>query len=106
MADGYVPTVKYIVETLTNSPEEKHQQNKDKFTEENVRKAIIALKIDDSKGNYKYSEQGLLISGHLGQIADKIIETKSGGASSESKTKRKRRRGKGKGKGKSRRNRK
>ena len=110
MAEGYVPTIEFIAKTLRESPEEKHIRNKSKFTEENVRKAIIELGYADKEGKYNNSEMAMNYFGHLGLIADQIInsfpesKSSSGGASSESKTKRKRRRGKGKGK--SRRNRK
>lgn len=116
MAEGFVPSVKFIAKTLSESPEEKHKQNKSKFTEENVRNAIKALNYDDLAGNYKYSEIAMLYDGHLGKIADQIIKSvteskssspESKSSSPESKTKRKRRRrGKGSVKGGSRRNRK
>ena len=117
MAEGSVPSVKFIAKTLSESPEEKHIRNKSKFTEENVRNAIIVLKYGDSAGNYEGSERAMHYFGHLGKIADQIIETvpeskssspESKLSSPESKTKRKRRRRRGKGsvKGGSRRNRK
>lgn len=109
MAEGSVPSVKFIAKTLSESPEEKHIRNKSKFTEENVRNAIKALKYGDSAGNYTGSEKAMHYFGHLGDIANQIIKSfpESKSSSPESKTKRKRRRrGKGSVKGGSRRNRK
>lgn len=99
MTEKVGPSINFIVKTLCESQDPKHMRFKSKFTEKNVRDAIITLKYADSEGNYKYSERGLLDFGHLRDIADKIIKTfpeEESKSLSESKSKKKRRRRRGK----------
>lgn len=98
MAEGHGPSINFIVTTLRESKDPQHMRFKSKFTEENVRKAIIELGYADKEGKYEYSDKAMHYFGHLGKIADQIIKTfpesksSSESKSSESKTKKKRRR--------------
>ena len=94
MAEGYAPSINDIVKALSEDP--RYMRFKSKFTEKNVRDAIITLKYADKEGNYNFSDRGMTEFGHLGKIADKIIETFP---ESKSKKKRRRRRGKKTAKG-------
>ena len=87
MAEGYVSTITDITNMLNGTP------SSNKFTEKDIRDAVIALGYADSEGNYKYSEMALLNFGHLREIQEHAIKSKSSESkSSESKTKKKRRR--------------
>lgn len=98
MAEGYRPSINFIVTTLCESQDPKYTRYKSEFTAKNVKDALITLEYADSEGNYKYSERALLEFGHLGHIADEIIKCfKESKSSSESKSKKKRRRRRGKG---------
>ena len=87
MAEGYGSTIKDITNMLNGTP------SSNKFTEKDIRDAVIALGYADSEGNYKYSEMALRNFGHLNEIQSYAIKGKSSESkSSESKTKKKRRR--------------
>lgn len=92
MAEGYGSTITDITNMLNGTP------SSNKFTEKDIRDAVIALGYADSEGNYKYSEMALLNFGHLREIQEHAIKSKSSESksseskSSESKTKKKRRR--------------
>lgn len=92
MAEGYGSTIKDITNMLNGTP------SSNKFTEKDIRDAVIALGYANSEGNYKYSEMALLNFGHLNEIQSYAIKGKSSKSksseskSSESKTKKKRRR--------------
>jgi hypothetical protein len=87
MAEGYEPTIRDITSMLNGTP------SSNKFTEKDIRDAVIALGYADSEGNYKYSDRGLLDFGHLNEIQSYAIKGKSSESkSSERKTKKKRRR--------------
>ena len=87
MAEGYEPTITDITSMLNGTP------SSNKFTEKDIRDAVIALGYADSEGNYKYSEMALHNFGHLNEIQSYAIKGKSSESkSSESKTKKKRRR--------------
>jgi hypothetical protein len=97
MAEGYAPSINDIVTALSEDP--RYMRFKSKFTEKNVKDALITLEYADKEGNYKYSDRGLTEFGHLGHIANQIIKTfpESKSSSPESKSKKKRRRRRGKG---------
>jgi hypothetical protein len=92
MAEGYRPTITDITSMLNGTP------SSNKFTEKDIRDAVIALGYADSEGNYKYSEMALHNFGHLNEIQSYAIKGKlsksksSESKSSESKTKKRRRR--------------
>jgi hypothetical protein len=92
MAEGYRPTITDITSMLNGTP------SSNKFTEKDIRDAVIALGYADSEGNYKYSEMALHNFGHLNKIQSYAIKGKlsksksSESKSSESKTKKRRRR--------------
>ena len=92
MAEGYGSTITDITNMLNGTP------SSNKFTEKDIRDAVIALGYADSEGNYKYSEMALHNFGHLNEIQSharkgKLSKSKSSESkSSESKTKKRRRR--------------
>lgn len=92
MAEGYRPTITDITSMLNGTP------SSNKFTEKDIRDAVIALGYANSEGNYKYSEMALHNFGHLNEIQSyarkgKLSKSKSSESkSSESKTKKRRRR--------------
>jgi hypothetical protein len=92
MAEGYRPTITDITSMLNGTP------SSNKFTEKDIRDAVIALGYADSEGNYKYSEMALHNFGHLNEIQSHARKGKSSKSksseskSSESKTKKRRRR--------------
>jgi hypothetical protein len=92
MAEGYRPTITDITSMLNGTP------SSNKFTEKDIRDAVIALGYADSEGNYKYSEMALHNFGHLNEIQSharkgKLSKSKSSESKSfESKTKKRRRR--------------
>lgn len=92
MAEGYGSTITDITNMLNGTT------SSNKFTEKDIRDAVIALGYANSEGNYKYSEMALLNFGHLREIQEharkgKLSKSKSSESkSSESKTKKKRRR--------------
>ena len=87
MAEGCRPTITDITSMLNGTP------SSNKFTEKDIRDAVIALGYADSEGNYKYSEMALHNFGHLNEIQSHARKGKSSKSkSSESKTKKKRRR--------------
>ena len=92
MAEGYGSTITDITNMLNGTP------SSNKFTEKDIRDAVIALGYANSEGNYKYSEMALLNFGHLREIQEHARKGKSSKSksseskSSESKTKKKRRR--------------